>query len=441
MLKLRAGILATVMACLFGLATLNSCKRPETEIGLGYAESDLLGLSQTDTLTLRCRTVREDSLQSNNLSTAVLGRMFHPDFGWHTAGFVTQFRLSAPDIDFGTNPLVDSIYLSLRYTGDSYGELSPQTIEVYELEDSVLYDSTYYSNHVFSLSLENLVDPFLQPVPLNPNQTLYFGNDTVNPEARIYLNDTFGQKLLEAGSDVYDSNDSWNSFFRGLSISPDPSMGGEGAVGIDLISGLSTMRLHYHNEEDTLFYDYIINPLSARSNLFSHEWQGDFQALSEPFIDEVDKPLLGVFSGAGLKTQISLPTLSQWRDTIGPNSAIHKAELWLPVAPEHNNPRYSIPNQLFILTENAAGEAISTPDQSSIGLNINGNYDSEEQAYRFNISQTVQRMLNEELDSELLNVVSSRAGISFQGVAIEGPQSLSSDSISRNARLVVTWSD
>ena len=140
MLKLRAGILATVMACLFGLATLNSCNRPETEIGLGYAEADLLGLSQTDTLTLRCRTVREDSLQSDNLSTAVLGRMFHPDFGWHTAGFVTQFRLSAPDIDFGTNPLVDSIYLSLRYTGDSYGELSPQTIEVYELEDSLRYD-------------------------------------------------------------------------------------------------------------------------------------------------------------------------------------------------------------------------------------------------------------------------------------------------------------
>ena len=182
MLKLRAGILATVMACLFGLDTLNSCNRPETEIGLGYAEADLLGLSQTDTLTLRCRTVREDSLQSNNLSTAVLGRMFHPDFGWHTAGFVTQFRLSAPDIDFGTNPLIDSIYLSLRYTGDSYGELSPQTIEVYELEDSLRYDSTYYSNHVFSLSSENLVDPFLQPVPLNPNQTLYFGNDTVNPE-------------------------------------------------------------------------------------------------------------------------------------------------------------------------------------------------------------------------------------------------------------------
>ena len=120
---------------------------------------------------------------------------------------------------------------------------------------------------------------------------------------------------------------------------------------------------------------------------------------------------------------------------------IHKAELWLPVAPEHNNPRYSIPNQLFILTENAAGDAISTPDQSSIGLNINGNYDSEEEAYRFNISQTVQRMLNEELDSELLNVVSSRAGISFQGVAIQGPQRLSSDSIPRNARIVVTWSD
>tara|TARA_B110000285_G_scaffold212889_1_gene256786 strand:- start:1137 stop:2459 length:1323 start_codon:yes stop_codon:yes gene_type:complete len=440
MLKLRAGFLATVMACSLGFATLIGCNRPETEVGLDYAEDDLLGLSQTDTLTLRCRTVREDSLQSDNLSTAVLGRMYHPDFGWHTAGFVTQFRLSAPDIDFGSNPQVDSVYLSLRYTGDAYGQLSPQTIDVYALEDSLEYDSTYYSNHVFAHSIENLADPGFQPIPLNPNQTLYFGNDTVNPEARIYLQDAFGQLLLDAGEEVYDSNASWNSFFRGLRITPNTLMGGQGAVGIDLISGLSYMRLHYHNDSDTTFYDYIINPLSARSNQFSHEWQGAFQALSEPLITEVNQPLLGVFSGAGLKTQITFPHLSSWKEAIGSNSAIHKAELWLPVEPGQNDAHYPLPRQLFVLTEDALGEAISTPDQSSIGLNINGNFDSEEQAYRFNISQTLQRMLNGDSDSDVLNVVSSRAGISFQGIAIAGPTN-PSDSLPRNARLVVTWSD
>ena len=441
MLKLRAGFLATVMACLLGFATLTSCNRPETEVGLDYAQDDLLGLSQTDTLTLRCRTVREDSLQSNSLSTAVLGRMYHPDFGWHTAGFVTQFRLSAPDIDFGSNPQVDSVYLSLRYTGDSYGQLSPQHINVYQLEDSLQFDSTYYSNHVFAHSIENLADPEFQPITLNQNQTLYFANDTVNPEVRVYLNDAFGQQILEAGTDVYDSNEAWNSFFHGLHIAPDPFMGGEGAVGIDMISGLSYMRMHYHNDADTAYYDYIINPLSARSNLFTHEWQGPFQGLSESFIDEVEAPLLGVFSGAGLKTQITLPHLAEWKQVIGENSAIHKAELWLPVDPSHNDARYPIPNQLFILTENALGEVISTPDQSSIGLNINGNYDAGEQAYRFNISQTMQRMLNSELDSDLLHVVASRAGISLQGVAINGPSVASGDSIPRHSRLVVTWSD
>ena len=441
MLKLRAGFLARVMVCTLGFATLNSCNRPETEVGLDYAQDDLLGLSQTDTLTLRCRTVREDSLQSDNLSTAVLGRMYHPDFGWHTAGFVTQFRLSAPDKDFGSNPQVDSIYLSLRYTGDSYGQLSPQYINVYELEDSLQYDSTYYSNHSFMHFSENLTEPGFQPIPLNQNQTLYFANDTVAPEVRVYLKDAFGQQILEAGADVYDSNEAWNAFFHGLHVTPDPMMGGEGAVGIDMISGLSYMRMHYHNDLDTSYYDYIINPLSARSNLFTHEWQGPFQGLSESFIDEVEKPLLGVFSGAGLKTQITLPYLSTWKEVIGENSAIHKAELWLPVDPSHNESRYPIPNQLFILTENESGEVVSTPDQTSIGLNINGNFDAEEQAYRFNISQTMQRMLNGELESDVLNVVASRAGISFQGVAMNGPSVASGDSIPKNARLIVTWSD
>lgn len=429
------------MACIVGLATLDSCKRPETEVGLGYADTDLLGLHQTDTLTLRCRTIREDSLQTGRLSTGVLGRMFHPNFGWHTAGFVTQFRLSAPENDFGTNPQVDSVYLSLRYTGDSYGALSPQFIEVYELEDSLQFDSTYYSNRSFAHSAENLADFSFQPIPLNPSQPVYIGNDTIGPEARIYLRNDFGQTLLDAGPDVYDSNESWNTFFPGIHVSPDPTMGGEGAVGIDLISGLSVMRIHYHNDTDTLFYDYIINPLSARANLFSHEWSSDFQALSEPFVEEVNRPLLGVFSGAGLKTKITLPYFSDWKEAIGLNSAIHKAELWLPVAPEHNNSRYAIPNQLVILTENESGQAITTPDESSIGLNINGNYDSESQAYRFNISQTMQRMLNGELSSDLFHIVATRAGISFQGVALQGPLENAEDSIPRNARIVLTWSD
>ena len=81
----------------------------------------MFGVYTSDTLTVEMVTVREDSLLTARLSTAVLGRVFTPRIGWTTAGFASQLRLSAPGIDFGYNPQVDSLFLSLRFTGDTMG--------------------------------------------------------------------------------------------------------------------------------------------------------------------------------------------------------------------------------------------------------------------------------------------------------------------------------
>jgi len=432
---------------LLGIAVLAGCKKPDTEIGLEYAEEDLLGLNQTDTIELSFETIREDSLETSHLSTAVLGNMEHPFFGMHQAGFAAQLRLSAPDIDFGENALVDSVYITLRYTGDQYGILSPQNLHVFELADSLTLDSNYFSNQTFATLGDPLEDNAFQPVILNPSETLYFGEDTVAPEVRIYLTNIFGQRLLDVESEVYASNQSWSEYFKGILILPDANGPGQGAVGIDLVSGVSRMRLHYHNDTDSAaVFDYSINALSPRSNVFAHQWYPPFQALDEAYITALDgSQKAGGFSGAGLKTRLTFPGLVDWNAERGPNRAIHKAELWLPVDPAYNNPRYPIPTQLFILSENEDGEPISTPDQTSIGLTINGNFDAANSAYRFNISQTFQQMLNGSFPSDKLYVVASRAGISLQGVVLNGPdvEPASSDTSgwTPNARIVVTWSE
>jgi hypothetical protein len=82
-------------------------------------------------------------------------------------------------------------------------------------------------------------------------------------------------------------------------------------------------------------------------------------------------------------------------------------------------------------------------------LNINGYYDALEEAYRFNISQTFQQMLNDTRDgtliSENLHVVASRGGVSLAGVLLNGPDAISNptDTTGNNraARIVVTWSE
>ena len=116
MLKLIAGTHAAVWASIGGIAILAGCKRPDTEVGLDYAQEDLLTLQQTDTIGIEFVTVREDSLETGGgpaggLSTAVLGSMEHPQFCMHQGGFITQLRLIEPDFDFGDSPTIDSVYL------------------------------------------------------------------------------------------------------------------------------------------------------------------------------------------------------------------------------------------------------------------------------------------------------------------------------------------
>jgi hypothetical protein len=433
MMKQKANIPRAAFWILWCLIIFVGCKKPDSSIGLGLQpDSDMFGVYTSDTLTVEMVTVREDSLSTARLSTAVLGRVFTPRIGWTTAGFASQLRLSAPGIDFGSNPQVDSLFLSLRFTGDTYGQLSDQSMLVQQLSDSLSYDSAYYSNFSPEVTHDILNDPAQGQVSINPSQDLIVGEDTVVSQIRLNMNPAFGQTILDQDTMVFQDNESWLNFFPGIVVS---TMGdGVGAAGIDISSGLSLMRLHYHNDSDTSFYDFIISPLSARVNMFTQNYVGELSSLNSPSSDSAfvagDRSLY-VMSGSGLKTQLRIPFLNSITDSLGPERAVQKAELILPLDESFIDSRYPPHEQLFILTENPDGVSTSTPDQVSLGVNIDGYYDYATKEYRFNISRTIQQLLNREAGFAYGNfspedpvpplyIVSSRAGISIQGVVIRG---------------------
>ena len=106
------------------IAILSGCKKPDSSVGIGnLPDEDMMSLVTIDTLTVEMVTVREDSLKTDELSSAVLGKVFHPRIGTVNASFATQLRLDYPNIDFGLNPVADSIFLKLKYTGDAFGTL------------------------------------------------------------------------------------------------------------------------------------------------------------------------------------------------------------------------------------------------------------------------------------------------------------------------------
>jgi hypothetical protein len=433
-MKFSARLTAAAWATIGGFALLFGCKPPDSEAGWDIQSAyDLLDVQQTDTFTVELQSVREVRLESDQLSTAVVGRMWHPLSGWHLGGFVSQFRLSAPDINFGEGVVVDSVRLHLALTGDTYGIQRAQRLEVRALSQPLSLDSTYYTNSFFETSGENLADGS-SAILLGPSGA---------EEVLIPLQTAWGASLLSAGDDAFDTNENWLNFLPGLSIQPAQQGMGEGAVGVDLAGGATKVRIHYHNATDTLFYDLVVNALSARANTFSHQWKGDLSPWQQT--EAAELPVGGplhIMSGAGSKVRVVIPHLDVLGELSG-QTVIQKAELWLPVSEASLSlqSRYPIPANLFILSEDADGNPVSTPDQNSAGVNIGGVYDPSVAAYRFNIPQTVQRMLLGSLPSERLHVVAGRAGISLLGVSFEGTQAPTWDTTgTRRSRLVLTYS-
>ena len=142
-----------------------------------------------------------------------------------------------------------------------------------------------------------------------------------------------------------------------------------------------------------------------------------------------------VVSGAGSKLRIRFPHLTDFNAFEG--RAINRAELWLPLDSAAIDPRFPVPDQLFMLMEDADGLPISTPDQNAPGITINGNLDPATGYYRFNLTSTVQQWINGTLGTARLHAVASRAGISLQGVRILGPEGGPSD---RRTKLILTYS-
>ena len=78
---------------------------------------------------------------------------------------------------------------------------------------------------------------------------------------------------------------------------------------------------------------------------------------------------------------------------------------------------------------NEPGEfATPTPDQFA-PIPVGGEYDRASNSYRFNLTSTVQALINGELVEHEFQIVSSRAGISVSGVVLKGAVGETSSSL------------
>jgi hypothetical protein len=430
-LPLKSG--AKLFLILFvGLSTvLTSCKESNV-IGLDVQPpNDLIGVYFQDTTTLITKTVRADSLRTDELQLplggVVMGSYWDPIFGKTYASLYTQVRPVTVNPSFGTSPVVDSVVLSIVYDPTYYGkrQCAQQKVNVYQLMDPLKPNIAYFSNRTINAYPDDLASNYV--FTPHPTDSLHILNSTLKPQLRIPLENYFGQGLLDQEFTHYNSTASFLTYLQGFYITMESSTlsSQEGNILYFRCSDpQSKLTVYYHNASaDSLSYDYALSGVD-RFSRFRHDYSS---ANSELTVQLGSTPPaqnnnLFIQSMAGLRAKIEMPYLMGWLHA--GRIAINKAELVIKVnvEPTYLKDTFKVPAKLVLIGINDDGSDYALPDAGPYERAgyFGGGYDSTTFTYHLNIARYVQEVLTGVKKNNGLHLVASAAQLNGNRVVVGG---------------------
>jgi hypothetical protein len=387
------GILASLVLLVF---LVFSCKKDPYQVGINLLPpSDTLNIKTTDTASFVAYSVLQDSVRTDETTLSMIGSLMDPVFGSTTADFYMQYRLSAEAPDFGTNPGLDSIVLMIPY-GKIYGDTNAmQTLKVYELSESIHYDSTYYSNRTSETYGIPLANYTFKPARYD---SLIIGGDTIAPHIRINLNkltNYFGNKLLFAPVSALSKNDQFIAFMKGLYIESARASYGGALLSFNPTGSFSKIVMYFHNaENDSLHFDFVGNSLCARFNHFDHN---HYLNASPEFRQQVlnhdttlGKNNLFIQGLGGTRVRLRMPFLKSFGKTekIAVNSAI------LTITNAETDTTLQPPVQLTLVVVDSAERVAFLIDQDEGTSYFGGSYNTSPRNYQFRITRHMQQVID-----------------------------------------------
>jgi hypothetical protein len=215
--------LLSMVAILF-ITPFSGCKEPNA-IG-----EDLLGgaaLSHVESYDVNLRTVIGDSFVTALPNTynqyQILGDDNDPNIGRTQASIFSEVLLGGQNVNFGTNPVLDSVFLEFTVyygVGDPKARLK---VSVHEMTERIVKDSTYYNYSNIPTSPENLCpDCWME----RPADTTFKAHGVKLPMAT-----SFGQRILQADTNTVLQNDTrFRDFLKGIQVKAENTGTGRGAL-------------------------------------------------------------------------------------------------------------------------------------------------------------------------------------------------------------------
>ena len=417
-LKWLLGALSITLVLLF------SCNDPST-IGSELLDEDQFEFEFMDSLTLRARTVKNDSLRVYQLLSSAqlvnyqLGDFEDPIFGRVKSEIITQVEINSfsaggirPDFE-GT---LDSAVFILPFNGEGlYGNSlgQPFDVELWQLDERLDYLQEYNAEEEFAASTfiqsttirpDTGIVEIITPGTLNEIDTLFQG------QVRIPLDYDKALEFFEADTLVYDDDDPFAEFHKGFIFRPASTTPGITSFQMlarnnsDLEAGL---RFYYHVDSlnggrDYRTYLFPVGLFSANFTTFEHDYTGTIveDAFNQDFSEEVEYCF--VQSMIGVDTEIELPYINDSEELSA--VAINKAILEFSVFELAGDDTITYPpiDQLLISEVREDGSlsiirdlSIVLPaadDIQFIADRFGGNFE-EDGKYRLNMAAHLQEVL------------------------------------------------
>lgn len=396
--------------------------------------NDLLNVNLVDTATLITRTVKMDSLRTDETimqlftNNVLLGTYIDPIFGKSTASIYTQLNLNTSNPGFGVNPILDSAVLALVYDTAFYGkrQISAQQVSIYELSEDLKIDSSYHSGNSLSTVGSDLAN-----FTFIPNFTKWdtILGEALKPQLRIPMDVNFGQTILNNQNTTnLANNTSFQSFLKGLYITTENTTGlnsGEGNIfSFNMKDSQSRLTLYYHNDTATsLKYDFSTSG-AARFSKFIHDFTSANTDLASQLSTSspTQNDVVFVQSMSGTKVKIEMPYIMNWNNDHG-TTGINKAELVIKINTDANYElsTFSPPEKLMLYGINDDGSDYVLPDAYETRPNyFGGVYDATTQEYRINISRYIQQILLGERKNNGLHLLVLNGAINANRAVIGG---------------------
>ncbi len=377
------------------LVVFVSCKKTPQHIGDSLQpNSSFIRVAFSGNQNIVSEVNRVDSLSTKSAALSLVGNLNDPHFGNSNLSFYSQIGLTSNSLQWGDGATVDSIVLQLLYAGYYGDTLTPLTFKIHEVTESLSGDSmTYYSTTSFEVG-DELANYTFQPRP----RTRLKLNDTIGVNViQIPIDNALGEKFINDQDAGFTSNDVFMNYFKGFRVSCEPTTETGSICYFNLLNTNSFLRVYYHNDYDTTYYDFNVSDKYVRFNHFEHNYEEAQAPIS--FNDTTFNEYLYVQSTAGVRSKIQFPELAQWAENQNTNVLINEAKLTLTGANglidgiNNDTAIFTQPVQLVVVKAKEDGSYTLLSDQL-VGTNyFGGYYDPDTDQVWFRISEYVQDLI------------------------------------------------